>query len=523
MTACDRFTDIIVVGFGAAGGVAAIEAHDAGAATIILEKMSDPGGLSAVSAGGIRVCNDVEECYQYLLATSGGRTPDNIMRGLAEGMFEAPAYVRKLAEVSGAEVKVTPALGNYPFPGYESLAYCQVVKVPALEQANSYPAIRNPTDGTRLFRVLEDNVKARSIPVLYRATAERLIRDAQGTVIGLSASIDGKTQNIRARKAVILACGGYEHSDEMKRQYFQAQPVLTGSFVGNTGDGIRMAQEVGADLWHMWHYHGPYGMKHSDPDYELAFYMKAVPMWTPGRADVVSDLGITDLSGKPVSQKALARMAWILVDQNGRRFMDEYPPYPGDTGIRPFDAYDTKQQKFPRIPAFAVFDEEGRKMYPIGRAVANDRNHHYQWSADNSKEVELGILHRAETLAELARQTGMPQARLEQTIADWNAHCAAGSDPDFGRQPDSMVPIKSAPFYWGHIYPVVINTQGGPVHNIHQQVLNPFGEPIARLYAAGELGSKFGHLYMGGGNLAECFVGGWTAARHAARLAPLPD
>jgi succinate dehydrogenase/fumarate reductase flavoprotein subunit len=523
MAGWDRVADVLVVGFGAAGGVAAIEAHDANASTIILEKMPDPGGLSAVSAGGIRVCTDVEDCYRYLLATSGGRTPDNIMRGLAEGMFQVPDYVRKLAKTNGAEVTVTPALGNYPFPGYESLAYCQIARVPELDGAAGYRAIRGIKEGTKLFKVLEDNVTARNIPVLYNAAAERLIRDADGTIIGLTATVDGKQERIRARKAVILACGGYEHSEEMKRQYFQAQPVLTGSFVGNTGDGIRMAQEVGADLWHMWHYHGPYGMKHSDPDYPLAFYMKAVPMWTPGRMDQVSDLGVTDAAGKPVSQKSLARMAWILVDQNGRRFMDEYPPYPGDTGIRPFDAYDSKQQKFPRIPAFVVLDEEGRKMYPIGRAIANSRDYHYQWSADNSKEVELGILHRAPTLAALAEQTGIKLAALEKTIVEWNDHCARRHDPDFGRQPDSMVPIKTAPFYWGHIYPVVINTQGGPVHDIHQQVLNPFGEPIPRLYAAGELGSKFGHLYMGGGNLAECFVGGWTAGRHAAGLPSLVD
>ena len=299
---------------------------------------------------------------------------------------------------------------------------------------------------------------------------------------------------VMARRAVILACGGFEADEDMKRQYLVSTPVISGSFRGNTGDGIRMAQAAGADLWHMWHYHGPYGMKHSDPNYPMAFYMKAVPMWTPGRSDQVSDLGVTDAAGKPVSQKSLARMAWILVDQNGRRFMDEYPPYPGDTGIRPFDAYDSKQQKFPRIPAFVVFDEEGRKMYPIGRAIANDRDHFYQWSADNLKEVELGMLHRADSLAALAQQTGMPPAMVQKTVAEWNANCAAGSDPDFGRQPASMVPIKTAPFYWGHIYPVVINTQGGPVHNINQQVLNPFGQPIPRLYAAGELGSKFGPL-----------------------------
>ncbi len=103
----DRVTDIVVVGFGAAGAVAAIEAHDAGAKVVILEKMADPGGLSAISAGGIRVCFDVEECYRYLLATSGGRTPDNIMRALAEGMAIIPDYVRKLAQISGARSPVS--------------------------------------------------------------------------------------------------------------------------------------------------------------------------------------------------------------------------------------------------------------------------------------------------------------------------------------------------------------------------------------------------------------------------------
>lgn len=519
----DRVTDIVVVGFGAAGAVAAIEAHDAGAKAVILEKMADPGGLSAISAGGIRVCFDVEECYRYLLATSGGRTPDNIMRALAEGMAIIPDYVRKLAQISGAEVTVTPALGNYPLLGYESLAYCQVAGVPALDGATEYRAIVGIKDGTKLFKVLEDNVIARGIPVLYETTAQRLLRDGNGEIEGLAVtSVDHRQERIRARRAVILSCGGYENDEEMKQQYFQAKPVLNGSFLGNTGDGIKMAQEVGAALWHMWHYHGPYGMRHTDPAYPFALYMKAVPMWTPGRTDQVSDLGITDLQGQKAPQKSLARMAWILVDQHGRRFMDEYPPYPGDTGIRPFDAFDPKTQNFSRIPAFAVFDEDGRKMYPIGRSVTNDRNARYQWSQDNSREIELGILKRAGTRHELAAAMGVPHEELARTLDRWNDACAAGHDGDFGRLPETMVPVRSPPFYFAQIYPIVINTQGGPVHNVHQQVLNPFGEPIARLYAAGELGSKFGHLYVGGGNLAECFVGGWTAGRHAARLDASP-
>ena len=72
---------------------------------------------------------------------------------------------------------------------------------------------------------------------------------------------------IKARRAVVLACGGFEANPEMQRQYWQEKPVLNAAYMGNTGDGILMAQAVGAALWHMWHYHGVYGFKHHDPAY----------------------------------------------------------------------------------------------------------------------------------------------------------------------------------------------------------------------------------------------------------------
>jgi predicted oxidoreductase len=76
--------------------------------------------------------------------------------------------------------------------------------------------------------------------------------------------------------------------------------------------------------------------------------------------------------------------------------------------------------------------------------------------------------------------------------------------------------IAEPPFYAAQLWPVVSNTQGGPRHDEKQRVVDAFGAPIPRLYAAGELGSVFGHLYMSGGNLAECFIGGRMAGREAA-------
>jgi succinate dehydrogenase/fumarate reductase flavoprotein subunit len=83
-----------------------------------------------------------------------------------------------------------------------------------------------------------------------------------------------------------------------------------------------------------------------------------------------------------------------------------------------------------------------------------------------------------------------------------------------------MMRLDQPPYYFGEVFPAVSNTQGGPVHNPSQQILDTAGAPIARLYAAGELGSSFGHLYLSGGNIAECFVTGWIAGRHAAGLEP---
>jgi predicted oxidoreductase len=117
-------------------------------------------------------------------------------------------------------------------------------------------------------------------------------------------------------------------------------------------------------------------------------------------------------------------------------------------------------------------------------------------------------------LAGLADLIGAP---VEAAIARWNAQCAESLDDDFGRPPSSMLPIATSPYYVGEVWQLVSNTQGGPVHDAGQRILDPFGRPIAGLYAAGELGSAFGHLYMSGGNLAECFVGGEIAGHNAAR------
>jgi succinate dehydrogenase/fumarate reductase flavoprotein subunit len=210
-------------------------------------------------------------------------------------------------------------------------------------------------------------------------------------------------------------------------------------------------------------------------------------------------------------------MSWILVDRSGRRFVNEYQPYFHDTGHRFLDRYDPAKMGFPAVPAYMLFDEAGRAMYPVAQAYLNDPAFEpYEWSRDNLREVELGILTRAGSLAELAGRMEIDPAVLERTVAEWNAQCASGAPDPLGRPAPTRVPIATPPFYCGPVWPVVSNTQGALKHDARQRVLDTYGAPIPNLYVAGELGSIWGFLYLAGGNLSECLVSGRIAGRNAA-------
>jgi succinate dehydrogenase/fumarate reductase flavoprotein subunit len=498
--------DVIVVGYGYAGAVAAIEAHDAGAEVLLIEKMPDPGGISITSGGNVRVVANAEDGFQHLQATNAGTTPDSVLRVLAQGMAEIPAYVEKLCHASGAAIDRRQADGNYPFPGSKTFGYVSVKHVPGFDAEQTYPFVSSYVPihraaGVRLFKVLEDNIRSRGVRMWLSTPARRLLRGSGGEIGGIKAERDGKMINLKARRGVVLACGGFEANAEMQRQFWQEKPVLNAAYMGNTGDGILMAQEVGAALWHMWHYHGVYGFRHPDPAYPFGIRPKRLPDWIPGepaRADVT--------------------VPWIIVDRLGRRYMNEYQPYTQDTSWRAMALLDGYSMSYLRIPSFMIMDETGRGAYPIVSPTFNDRRFKFGWSEAALRELEGRILHKCHSIAELAGAMKLDERTLAASIGDWNAACDEGRDALHGRPATSMVKIASPPYYWAEVWPICSNTHGGPVHDAEQRVLGAFGEPIPRLFAAGELGGVFGHLYISGGNLAECFVGGWTAGRNAARL-----
>lgn len=524
----DEEFDVIVAGSGNSGLVSAIELADAGAKVLIIEKSSVPGGISICSGGGLLSAENAEEAFTYLKEICGGRTSDDLLRILADGMTEIQPYLTQLAKKNGAEVVGRGSAGfesiagnpkgkppaeftggaTYPLPGYKTFYYTTVKSVPGFIPENDFPAQSSTSQsntrtfggGIRIYKVLYDNVKSRyNISLRFNTAAHRLIKDNQsGAIIGLEArAANGQLTTIKA-KAVVLACGGFEGSQDMKAQFWEGTPIDGCMAKHNTGDGIRMAQEVGASLWHMWHFHGSYAFRHPSPDYPYLIRTRRFPNWRPGEQDSLD-----------------VKMPWIIVDQLGKRYMNEYDPYLQDTNHRSMHRFDPALIRFTRNPSLLIFDDNGRNMYALGQPTYNDPDIlHYRWSDDNKKEIELGIISEAPTLDDLAEQLGIDSDVLNGTIKSWNADCDQGQDRDFGRPPKSMMPIMKPPFYAANIYPCVSNTQGGIVHNVNYEAVKASGVAVEGLYVAGEISSVFGHLYNAGGNLAETFVSARVAAAH---------
>ncbi len=506
----DEEVDVAIIGYGFAGAVAAIAAAESGATVSIYEKAPDPGGLSICSQGAICCTKSPDEAFAYLKENNAGRGSEPVIRALAEGMSWAEQYVRDLAAITDAEISTRPRGGNYQFAHRENFYYTHIDSIPNFDPYAFYPQVKGRVGGPYLFRVLQMNVDQKGVKTNLSCTARRLIYTNDREVIGVVIDTPQGQRRIKTHRGVVLAAGGFENSDRMKNEYWELGTVLPAANRFNTGDGIRMAQEVGADLWHMWHYHGSYGFKHPDPDYPYGIRVKRFPDWVPGTSE--GPLIGADMVNVPV--------AWILVDQSGKRFMNEQHPYMQDTGARPFEMFDPVTQSFPSVPCWLICDEEGRKLYPLGNPAYNDRDVNLEWSQDNLKEVELGILKRADSIEELAGILKLPADTLATTIAKWNDMTAARADDDFGRPPGSMIPISTPPFYAGEIWPIVSNTQGGPIHDAKQRIIDVHGEAIPRLYAAGDMGSCFSHLYLAGGNIAECIITGRIAGDEVGKEAP---
>jgi succinate dehydrogenase/fumarate reductase flavoprotein subunit len=472
----NKEVDVVVMGTGHAGLAAAITAADAGAKVVILEKMKKEfeGGNSKVSGNMWWTPTNLPEAIQYIEALSYGLTDRDCVQALAEEMLKLNAWLEKLG------IKKTP-LGIFQ-PEHPGLPGSACVRTWSSGGSG---------DG-RLWFPLRDQVEKWKIEVMYEAPAKELVQTPTKEIAGIRAEVGGKPFFIKAKKGVILCCGGFEFDFEMQKQFLPGWPIYCQGTPGNTGDGIRMAQQVGAALWHM-----------NNPLAGLGGLV--VPEFAP----VVIPISVSG--------------GYIRVDKSGKRFMSETRASRHGFGVKEFVLYfDGVIGDFTRLPCFVIFDEAVRMRGPL---ASSGRKFGwfgwfsgYEWSRDNSKEIDKGWITKGETIADLASNLGMKPEELNATVTRYNGNCKNYVDPDFDRQKGSLIPLEKPPYYAVKIHPIMYNTQGGPRRNSKCQVVDPNGQPIARLYTAGELGSFWGWMYNGGGNNAECLCTGQIAARNIVAL-----
>ena len=155
-------------------------------------------------------------------------------------------------------------------------------------------------------------------------------------------------------------------------------------------------------------------------------------------------------------------------------------------------------------------------MLPVGWNVLVED---YEWSWDNSVEIEKGWLHRADTLEELAPLIGVDPELLVASVERYNAACAAGFDEQLGRDPSTLVALGDGPYYAFTSAPMLAWSNGGPRRNEHAEVLDPFGETIAGLYAAGGVSTTYSWCKDGGMHIADALAFGRIAGRRASARA----
>ncbi len=361
----------------------------------------------------------------------------------------------------------------------------------------AYGKYRN---GAALFQYLSEAVQKRRIEVMWETPAVHLITRG-GKVRGIVARRGAKDIAIKASRGVVLACGGFEFNEWMKENYLRVSPICFTGNPGSTGDGIVMAQEIGASLWHMNSCSWRVTMKF--PDHPIAF----------------------------ATQRH--ESASIFVDRRGKRFVNElFKLHSLGYELTNYDSY---ALCYPKVPCYWIFDEKRRALCPAASVqgacnppggVMGDI--HYVWSEDNRKEIERGWIKKANTIDELAAliqadpDNGglLGRSELQTTIRQYNDYCRRGEDPDFKKPKEFLQPLEDPPYYLIKLWPGGPNTNGGPRHNVRGQVVRPDNTPIPRLYCAGELGSIWSMLYQAGGNITECVVSGRICGANAAAEKP---
>lgn len=507
----DKETDIVIVGSGASGSSAALFAKRAGADSIILDRMPIRGGTSAKSAAIIWVPNNSamralgiedpkQDAIKYMVRFSypSRYHPDaerygvtELEYGLIEAFYDHAAQtLDDLAEMGALQTVSMytwedKLLADYHPEAPEEKTPRGRALAPQHPESGVGVYPRNGGNGVELMRQLGAAVDAQGIPVLKRHRVERLIRRADGAVVGVEARLrDDSTITVRARKAVIFASGGFTHNLEYRHNYLRG-PIFGGcAMPGSEGDFIRIGGAVGAAMGNLangwWTQHV---LEHA-----LEFSSTPTGIWaTPGDS-------------------------MLQVDKYGRRLMNEKGNYNERTQVH--FVFDPVHNEYRNLVSFLIFDkptlDNYAGMYPYPAEGTELPPYVLQGASfdELAQKIRERLAHHAQRLSGFSLDANF-DATLKDTIARFNDMAKTGKDLEFARgtsaierdfhlfgavkKPASLaspnIALKaltdSGPYYCVMICGGTLDTKGGPKINTAMRVIDTFGAEIPGLYAVG--------------------------------------
>ena len=414
-----------------------------------------------VSEEHAKLMADVKAKYEAYLK-SGSKT-----------LFDCPEWHALQTYNGGDKVGQIPLIRQYSNNVLDTLHWMQSKGSPVMDRVSQGAgALWQRTHqldapaGLGLIDPLYQSAVKQGVNFKLGMRVQDLILNDKGRVIGVTATDKvGNKYEFTSKDGVILATGGYSQNKEMRRK---SAPHLTPEMVstnqpGATGDGIVIATRHGADTT---------GMN----------YVQVYPLATPGTGA---------LQGRARKMSGLDDV--IDVNKNGERFVKE----------------DARRDEF----VAAIKKQPGGVVYDINdSSIVKPLN---SFNEDVETLVSIGRIYKADSLADLAKQLGMPADKLEATVAEFNKMVEAKNDPKFGRKLFDR-PIVKPPFYATPRAPSIHHTMGGLQISTNAQVLDKNGKPIPGLYAAGEVtGGIHGSNRLGGNATADVLTFGRIAAKSA--------
>ena len=489
--------DVLVAGSGGGGVTGAYTAAREGLDVLLIEATDKFGGTTAYSGGGgvwfpcnpvlVRAGTDdtIEDALTYYHAVVGDRTPRELQDTYVRGGAPLIEYLEQDPNLKFVPLPWPDYYGKAPKARLDGQRHIAAKPLKVATAPDLREVIRGPLDNDRLgveppadYYIGGRALIARFLTAIGQHPNAAVRRDTalvelvvshgpEKRVIGAIVESAGKRTAIRTRLGVLLAAGGFENNDGLRRKYgVPGQARDTMGSCGSRGLALQAGIAAGADIDLMDQAWWSPGMTH--PDGRSAF-----ALWFTGG---------------------------IFVNQDGDRFVNESQAY--DRAGRKIIAQ--LQDGSITLPYWMIYDDKEGEVPPVKAANVT--------IVEKEKYVAAGLWHTADTLGELAEKIGVPAGRLAATVARFNEFAATGVDEDFRRGDEAfdrafsggaspLVSIERPPFHAAAFGISDLGTKGGLRTDTAARVLDTSGNPIAGLYAAGNtMAAPSGTAYPGGGN-----------------------